>query len=296
MSGTTDAVPPELLGFLETLKAREGTALDLLASFDGYTNQSGPEGAEVHHGVLVRGVAGWRVTADIYRPLGEPPFPTVLWLHGGAWVLGAPASHRRLAADLADLGLLTVMLDYRRAPKHRFPAAVEDTVDALSWVREHAAEFGGDPGRLFVGGDSAGGNLAAAALAGGAVPPVAGALLCYGIYDVHRALPVLTDLVGGPDPDSQLYLEPADARALKDDPRLHPERYCTGFPPTLVLAGDRDPLYGESVSLAERLAAAGVPHRFATVPNAPHGLLQLPGHPANERGLREIREFVQRLR
>lgn len=286
-------VPPELLDFLYTLTVRgEGNARDLLSAFDGYTNQDGPTVAEVVRGVDVREVNGWRVTADVYAPHGEPPFPTLLWLHGGGWVLGAPASHRRLAADLTALGLLTLVLDYRRAPQHRFPAAVQDSVHALHWAREHAARYGGDPGRLFVGGDSAGANLAAAALACGQAPPVSGALLGYGIYDVHRALPTLTDLVGGPDPDSQLYLEPGDARERLDDPRLHPERYCAGFPPSLVLVGERDPLYPESAALAERLAVAGAPHEFVAVPGAPHGFLQLPGHPEHTRGLREIEGFV----
>jgi acetyl esterase len=218
----------------------------------------------------------------------------LLYLHGGAWVLGAPASHRRLAADLAALGLLTVVLDYRRAPKHRFPAAVEDTSHALEWLRDHAAEFGGDPHRILVGGDSAGANLAAAALASGKFDFVSAALLLYGIYDVHRALPVLTDLVGGPDPESQLYLTPEDMRRLDDDPRLHPERHCGHFPPSLVLVGEQDPLYRESDSLATALTDAGVTNRFLAIPDAPHGFMQMPTHPAHARGLRAIEQFVAR--
>ncbi|GHE93785.1 hypothetical protein GCM10017786_28210 [Amycolatopsis deserti] len=291
---TVDGVPARLLEFQRTLKVRDGeTVRDLLASFDGYTNADGPRVAAVTHGVPLREIAGWRVTADVYLPFGDPPFPTLLFLHGGAWVLGAPASHRRLAADLAALGLLTVVLDYRRAPRHRFPAAVEDTVHALGWVREHAAGLGGDPARVLVGGDSAGANLAAAALASGHGAGVAAALLCYGIYDVHRALPVLADLLGGAEVDTQQYLEPADARRLTDDPRLHPERYCADFPPSLVLAGEDDPLFGESVALTDRLAAAAVPHRFVPVPGAPHGFLQLPTHPGHRRGLRAVAGFLR---
>ncbi|MFG2657335.1 alpha/beta hydrolase [Streptomyces sp. NPDC048425] len=293
----TTGVPAELLAFNRTLKVTgAGSALDVLGSFDAYTNQDGPAVADIVRGAPVREIAGWRVTADIYRPFGEPPFPTLLYLHGGAWVLGAPATHRRLAADLCALGLLTVVLDYRRAPKHRFPAAVDDTVHALDWVVEHATEFGGDPSCLLIGGDSAGANLAAAALAVAPATPVQAALLCYGIYDVHRALPVLSDLVGGPDPDAQMYLRPDDACRRLDDPRLHPERYCAGFPPTLVLTGDEDPLYAESVTLAGRLAEAGVPHSSAVVAGAPHGFLQMPTHPGHAEGLRVIEEFVSSVR
>ncbi|AHH17514.1 esterase/lipase [Nocardia nova SH22a] len=289
----THGVPGDLYQFNRTLSTAglPGSALELLASFDDYTNQPGPA-ATVVPKVPLREVGGWRVTADVYRPAGEPPFATLLYLHGGAWVLGAPASHRRLAADLAALGLLTVVLDYRRAPKHRFPAAVDDTSHALEWLRDHAAELGGDPDRILVGGDSAGANLAAAALASGKHDFVSGALLLYGIYDVHRAMPVLTDLVGGPDPETQLYLEPDDMRRIGDDPRLHPERHCDRFPPSLVLVGADDPLHHESASLAAALTEAGVGNRYLSIPDAPHGFMQMPTHPAHARGLSAIEQFV----
>lgn len=293
--GPVVELPPELLEFQLTLALpRSGSVPELLASFDAYTNQGGPPAVEVSRQVPLREVAGWRVTADVYRPPGEPPFPTLVYLHGGAWVMGAPWSHRRLAADLAALGLLTVVVDYRRAPRHRFPAAVQDTVHAIGWAREHAATLGGDPSRLLVGGDSAGANLAAAALATGRAGAIAAALLFYGIYDVHRALPMLTDLIGGPDPATQLYLEPDDARRLLDDPRLHPERHCGSFPPTLVLAGEHDPLLAESTALAARLTEAAVLHEFVVARAAPHGFLQLPTHPSHAEGLRTIDGFLRR--
>ena len=170
--------------------------------------------------------------------------------------------------------------------------AVDDTSHALEWLRDHAAEFGGDPDRILIGGDSAGANLAAAALASGKPDFVSAALLLYGIYDVHRAMPVLTDLAGGPDPESQLYLEPDDMRQLDDDPRLHPERYCDRFPPSLVLVGEDDPLHHESASLVTALTDAGVANRYVSIPDAPHGFMQMPTHPAHARGLRAIEQFV----
>jgi acetyl esterase len=295
---TSDGVvrlPPELLQFQLTLTPPEAvTARELLTSVDGYINQSRHPACEVIRQVPVREVAGWRVTADVHRPPGGPPFPTLVYLHGGGWVMGAPSSHHRLAQDLAAMGLLTIMIDYRRAPKHRFPAAVEDTVHALHWARANAATYGGEPSRLVVGGDSAGANLAAAALACGEADPVAAALLLYGIYDVHRALPRLTAMVGGPDPESQLYLRPEDHRGMLDDPRLHPERYCTGFPPSLVLVGERDPLLPESAALADRLAESSVPHELVVVRGAPHGFLQMPTEQAHEDGLRAVEGFLSR--
>jgi acetyl esterase len=219
----------------------------------------------------------------------------LVFFHGGAWVMGTPWTHRRLAADMAALGLLTISVDYRRAPKHRFPAGFDDAVHAIRWARENAEDFGGDPGRLMVGGDSAGANLAAAALASGQADGVSAALLCYGIFDLHRALPRLTGLIGDPEPETQLYLQPQDLIDLTDDPRLHPERYCSSFPPTLVLVGEQDPLAGESMALAERLQAAAVPHQLVVAAGSPHGFLQLPTHPGHSAGLRAIDHFVHRF-
>jgi acetyl esterase len=132
--------------------------------------------------------------------------------------MGAPATHRRLAAELAALSLLVVSVDYRRAPKHRFPAAIEDAAVAVAWAVEHAADYGGDPDRLVLGGDSAGANLTAGALAAGLAEPVRTALLLYGIYDFHRALGTLAPLLGGVDAHQQPYPPPEGFDALRDDP------------------------------------------------------------------------------
>lgn len=289
-------VPADLLQFQLTLRAPEGqTSRELLARFDEYTNRDAPGSVEVTRQVPVREVAGWRVTADVYRPNGPGPHPMLVFFHGGGWVMGSPWTHRRLAAELAALGLLTVSVDYRRAPRHRFPAAFDDAVHAIVWARENAQALGGDPARVMVGGDSAGANLAAAALASGQADGVSAALLCYGIFDLHRALPALTDLIGGPEPETQVYLEPEDLIELTDDPRLHPERYCDAFPPTLVLVGELDPLVGESTALAARLRDAGIPNDLVVVPESPHGFLQLPTHDGHRAGLAAIEAFVRRF-
>lgn len=286
-------MPQALWDFQRTLSAPAGVSVtELLGGFDGWINGNAPQVARVDERVPLREVDGWRVTADIHRPFGAGPFPVLVHLHGGAWVMGAPSTHRRLAAELATMGLLVVVPDYRRAPRHRFPAAVEDTIDAVRWTREHAAEFGGDPDRLLIGGDSAGANLAAAALASG-VEAVA-ALLFYGIYDVHRALPAISSLVG--PPEAQLYLTAEDFQNLTDDPRLHPERYCGSFPPSLVLTGDGDPAADESHRLAARLADHGIDHELVVLPDSPHGILQLPGTTGHRLGLAAVHDFLLRHR
>lgn len=291
----TGPVPAPLLEFQLTLRAPDGVdPAVLLASYDGYMNAEGPSVAAVHQAVPMREVAGWRLGADITVPLGEPPFPALVYLHGGGWVMGAPWTHRRLAADLAALGLLVVSVDYRRAPKHRYPAAVDDAAFALDWACAHVAGYGGDPARLLVGGDSAGGNLAAGVLAGGDGADVVAALLLYGVYDYHRALPVLAPLLGGTQADSQLYLPPADFDALRGEARLSPERHAHRLPPCLVAVGGRDPLLGESTALAARLAAAGVAHELVVLDGAPHAFLQLPTHPAHAAGFAAIAGFLRR--
>jgi acetyl esterase len=291
----TNDVPRELMDFQLTLRPPPGTtALEHLKRFDGYQNGDPPAVGFHHRQLRLREHAGWTLNVDVVGPPGEPPFPTLVYLHGGGWVMGSPWTHRRLAAELAIRGMLVVSVDYRRAPKHRFPGAVEDAAYALDWSRANAAQFGGDPEALLIGGDSAGANLAAGVLAAGRGAGVEAALLCYGIFDFHRSLPVLSGLLGGPDAGSQRYLEPDQFDALRGDPRLSPERDVSGFPPTFLTVGEHDPLRPESESLAAELDAAGVDHQLWVAAGAPHGYLQLPTHPAHDAGLDALAAFVRR--
>ncbi len=290
------ATPPELLEFQRTLRSPPGGSVrDLLTAFDRYANTDPAPVAAMHRGVPIREVAGWRVTADIYVPFGEPPFPVLVYMHGGAWTIGAPRTHRRLTAELAALGLLVMSIDYRRAPKHRFPAAVEDAVHASAWASEQCERYGGDPARILVGGDSAGANLAAAVAASGAPVDLQAAILLYGIYDFYRALPVLACLVGGSDAQSQLYVPPEQFEALRDDPRLCPEYACAGFPPTFLGVGEHDPLLDESLRLAAQLEQCAVTHTLHVATNAPHGFLQMPSLPAHTAGLEAVQRFLREL-
>lgn len=293
MTELTYGVPPALLKFQSTLKVPAGHSVaELLKEFDEYINGNAPMFRALQSAIPMREVDGWRLGADIAVPRGAGPFPAMVYFHGGGWVMGSPWTHRRLTAELASRGLLVISVDYRRAPKHRFPGAVEDAVFALGWSREHAAEFGGDPHRLLVGGDSAGANLAAAVLATGAGADVLAAVLCYGVYDYHRALPTLAELLGGVQPADQLYLDPEHFDDLRGDPRLAPELRVAAFPPTLLTVGDDDPLRPETEALAAQLAAESVPHQVHIAADAPHGYLQLPTHPAHDDGLATIEAFV----
>jgi acetyl esterase len=192
----------------------------------------------------------------------------VVYFHGGGWVICDLDSHDRHCRMIAaECGAVVVSVDYRRAPDHRFPAAVDDAYAAVMWAAGHADELGADASRLAVAGDSAGGNLAAASAIvardhGG--PPIAFQLLVYPVTDHNFDTTSYRENGGGDWFLSEThmrwfweqYLGPdgdgADPRAsvLRADLR--------GLPPAFVMTGGRDPLRDEGEAYAAKLRAAGV--------------------------------------
>ncbi len=214
----------------------------------------------------VPGPAG-DIPVRIYRPEGDHPLPVVVYFHGGGWVIGDIASHDTICQRLATgVPALVVSVDYRLAPEHPFPAAVDDCDAATGWVSARAAEFGGDPGRLAVAGDSAGGNLAAVVAihardADG--PPIAFQLLIYPGTDMTCSLPSHTENGKGYLLDSDTigwfrgnYLAEADPRHPDASPLFADD--LSGLPPALVVTAEFDPLRDEGEAFAERLRQAGV--------------------------------------
>jgi acetyl esterase len=203
----------------------------------------------------------------VYRPAADDPLPVVVYFHGGGWVIGDIATHdttcQRLAAGVPAV---VVSVDYRLAPEHRFPAAVDDCDAATAWVSAHAAELGGDATRLAVAGDSAGGNLAAvvalrARHAHG--PAIAFQLLVYPATDLTRSLPSHTENGEGYllDTDAMTwfinqYLVDADPRHPDASPLFVDD--LAGLPPALVVTAEFDPLRDEGEAYAQRLRDAGV--------------------------------------
>jgi acetyl esterase len=231
----------------------------------------------------VPGPAG-DIPVRIYRPTTDTPLPVVVYFHGGGFVIGDIATHdttcQRLAAGVPAL---VVSVDYRLAPEHRFPAAVDDCEAATAWASAHAAEFGGDPSRLAVGGDSAGGNLAAviarrARDAGG--PPIAFQLLIYPGTDMTRSLPSHAENGTGYLLDSDTmkwfldnYLADTDPRDPDASPLFADD--LSGLPPAFVLTAEFDPLRDEGEAYAERLRAAGVPVTTSRYDGMIHGFYGL---------------------
>jgi cation diffusion facilitator CzcD-associated flavoprotein CzcO/acetyl esterase/lipase len=225
----------------------------------------GPEVGEIFDGVYP-GAAG-ELAYRLYRPASEGPHPVVVYFHGGGWVLGDATSDDPLCRDLCvRTGAVIVSADYRHAPEHRFPAAVDDGFAAVCWVAANAAALGGIPGRLAVAGWSAGANIAAVAChrardEGG--PDIAGqALLTPPTDTISR--PSHQDNADGYGLTAALmqwfFGHYADD-SVHDDPRLTPLRASdlAGLPPAIVVTCEFDPLRDEGDAYAEALAAAGVP-------------------------------------
>ena len=197
---------------------------------------------------------------------GSPP-PVLVYYHGGGWVIGDLDTHDTLCRELANLsGCAVVAVDYRMGPEHRFPAAVDDVLAATRWVRKEAAGLGIDASRLAVGGDSAGGNLAAvvaiAARDAGDLA-IAYQLLIYPATDQRRGWPSHTSNGQGYmlTSETMTYFHdhyiPDKAQDLdwRASPLLHPD--LSKLPPALVLTAGYDPLRDEALQYSHRLTEAG---------------------------------------
>jgi len=219
------------------------------------------------------------LTADISVPAGAGPFPVVIYLHGGGWVAGSSKSHRKLGMQFAEQGYLAINLDYRLAPENPFPAGLDDSLFASQWAVKNAARYQGDSSRMAIGGDSAGGNLAAATLvalsAENSPVKFKAGLLIYGLYDVPAVIAREKGSPFGLGMMARAYLGDQYDAALAD-PRVSPLRSIKpGLPPQYILCGTADFLLPESRSMAEACKQAGVPHELDIVEDMPHGFIQI---------------------
>jgi acetyl esterase len=209
------------------------------------------------------------IAARIYTPEGSPPMGVLAYFHGGGWVIGDLESHDHLCRGLANgAGCVVVSVDYRLAPEHVFPAGAEDCYAATKWIAENAAAIGADASRIAVGGDSAGGNIAAvvsmmARDRGG--PAIKFQLLLYPVTDCALDTPSQKEFAEDGYTLSRAdmewfwknYLDPVTER---NNPYACPLRAknLKGLPPALILTASHDPLRDEGERFAERLIAAGV--------------------------------------
>jgi acetyl esterase len=208
--------------------------------------------------------------------------PCLVFLHGGGFVIGNLDSHDVVCRKLAHEGeMIVISVDYRLAPEHRFPAAVEDSITATKWVAANAKQLGVDAARIIVGGDSAGGNLSAVtaiALRDGG-PKLAGQLLIYPSTDFRMNHPshsepgtsiLLTHSV------IKWFIDHYMGGADRDDWRASPARAnLNGLPPAYVLVAGGDPLRDEGNEYADKLKAAGVPVTYRFFPGQFHGFFTM---------------------
>jgi len=233
------------------------------------------------------------------------PPPVVMFFHGGGWVVGDLDTYDGDARRHAvGAGALVVSVDYRLAPEHPYPAAVDDVWAATQWVAAHGEELGADPSRLAVAGDSAGGNLAAvvAQLARDtAGPPITFQLLWYPATTWDTSLPSFTENADAPilavDAVAQFSRWYAKGVELSTAPStLVPARATdlTALPPAYIAVAGHDPLRDDGVRYGELLAAAGVPVEVHNAETLVHGYLGYAGvvpaaTEAVDRGLRALR-------
>ncbi|WP_254538073.1 alpha/beta hydrolase [Halomarina litorea] len=238
----------------------------------------------------------------VYRPEGDEPHPVLVYYHGGGWVLGTLDSVESVCRELADrTGCVVVSVDYRLAPEHPFPAAVDDAYAALEWTAANAPSLGGDPTRIGVAGTSAGGNLAAAMALrvrtvngeaswtgcrreGSNRPTstvdLAYQLLLYPITDHAFDRPSYEEceghLLSSADMEwfwTQYLRSPVDGHNPFASPLRAPD--LSGVAPATVVTAGYDPLRDEGRAYADRLAAADVPVDHEHYPSMCHGFLSL---------------------
>jgi acetyl esterase len=225
----------------------------------------------------------------VYTPVaaGGAPLPAIVYFHGGGFVVGDLDCYDGLCRTLTnDSGCRVISVDYRLAPEHPFPAAVEDCFAAAKWVEENAPDLGVDPNALAIAGDSAGGNLAAVtcllAKENKGAPRIAFQLLIYpvtGFVTGHSQRPFGTGY----------FLENRTIEWFRDhyiakdtdlsDPRLSPldAKDVSGLPPTYIVTAGFDPLREEAIAYGEKLKQAGVKVSLVDYPTMIHGFFSMPG-------------------
>lgn len=325
--------PPPLITYERTLFRRARSAI-AAAFFEGlsFAGRLSPlanpkrHNIEVERNVLYGPHADWNLL-DIYRPVSRPkPWPVVFYVHGGAFHLLSKDTHWLMGLVFARFGYMVVNISYRLAPTHPYPAAIEDTCAAYTWMAEHIRELGGDPNRVAVAGESAGGNLITALTLAASQPrPEPWARKVYDCGVVPRAsLPFCAMLeVSNPERFSQrrklprwidgmlhdassAYLhghqrEPhhglADPLRMIEDAAGLPhdsEYFSRKLPPFFAPVGTRDPLLDDTRRLEKALAQLNVPCEARYYPGGIHAFHAMVWDPSARRCWRDALAFLDR--
>jgi acetyl esterase len=268
---------------LYTLPIAEARTQDVKGAI---TTAGPPEPVAVVRDFAIPGEAG-DIAARIYRPAADGPLPALVYFFGGGWSLGTLDTSDAVCRMITNrAGCASIAVSYRLAPENKFPAAVHDCYSGIAWVAEHADELGVDATRLAVGGDSSGGNLAAAVTLlarerGG--PALRHQLLVYPNTDAAAGTDSMREIT-----DQHFF----NANAIKwywgmylaspedgDNPLASPLRAkdLSGLPPATVITAELDPLRDESELYARKLAEAGVPAEVIRYDGMMHGFFTMVG-------------------
>jgi acetyl esterase len=287
------ALHPQCKAFLDMLAAAGGKPIEQLPVTEArmvapaLIDLSGPEEpvAEVENRTIP-GPAG-PIAVRVYRPVQEETVPALVFFHGGGFVICNLDTHDRPCRSLANAsGCTVIAVDYRLAPEHKYPAAVEDAYAATQYISEHAAEFGIDPNRIAVGGDSAGGNLATVVSflsrdRGG--PQLKFQLLIYPVVDFADNSPSMQQY----SKDHFLTRESMDwftesylpSREAGLEPSASPLNATDfrGLPPAMIITAECDPLRDQGEAYARKLQSADVPVELKRYEGMIHPFLQFGG-------------------
>ncbi len=306
-SRTDPRLDAQIRAYLEQMEAEGGAPLETLplaearqAAIDGLAQWKGePEPLPKVEDLRLNGPDG-AIPIRIYWPERLEPSPALVYFHGGGWVVCDLDTHDVICRAIARRsGAVVVSVDYRLAPEHKFPAAVIDCYAATRWVSENAERLGIDPLRISVGGDSAGGNLAAVVSLQSrneAGPHIAQQILVYPVTDLSSfGTPSYEEFAEGYGlTASEMewfrahYLaRPGDARCVHASPLLAPD--LRGLPPALVITAECDPLRDEGEAYARRLAEAGVRVRQTRYAGMIHPFFSLSG------GVTQAREAIAEI-
>lgn len=249
-------------------------------------------------------VDGGEIGVRLYTPNGLGPFPVFVYFHGGGWVIGNLETVDTLCQNIAhESECLVISVDYRLAPEHKFPVPVEDCYAAVEWAAQHASSLNGDGTKLAIGGDSAGGNLAAvvaqqAKQRGG--PPISFQALIYPATQLGGETESYRENGEGYflTADSmqwffRQYLNDEEERkSLLASPLLNED--LAGLPPALVITAEFDPLRDEGAMYADKLRQAGVPVEYTCYEGMIHGFFWMAG--MMDKGAQAVSQVSSSLR
>ena len=231
----------------------------------------------------VRDIDAGGVPCRLYRPSAERGVPLVVYLHGGGWVVGDLDTHDHICRTIArNAGMAVLSVDYRLAPEHKFPAALDDAQSATEWAFKNADSLGVDPGRMAIAGDSAGGNLAAV-VAQRRVVPLKYQVLIYPAVDMSMKLPSIETNADGPTLTKKMmqwfidhYLRhEGDKLDVAASPILASDEVLSSVPPALVITSEFDPLCDDGEEYGKRLAKNGVNASVVRFNGTLHGFFSM---------------------